>query len=53
MKIGVYRYLRLKFHVCVVIDYADTWLSNFKIEYIHENERVRETVLALFMWGPR
>ena len=44
MKMG--GYLRLKFRVCIliVVDYADTRFSNFKIEYLRDNEKVRETV---------
>ena len=30
----------------MVVDYADTQISNFASEYLHENEEVRETVLA-------
>ena len=33
-------------HVLMVVDYADTQISNFASEYLHENEEVRETVLA-------
>ena len=33
----------LKKNVCVV-DYADKWFSNLAIEYLFENEKVRETI---------
>ena len=31
-------------------DYADTQFSNFAIEYLHEREKVRETVFACSYW---
>ena len=39
-------YLRLKLFVCVVVQCVDTRFSNFVIEYLPENEKVRETVLG-------
>ena len=38
--------------VHIVIDYADTRLSNFGIEYLHENEKIREHNSPVHM-GPR
>ena len=46
LKIQKCSYLKKFLHVGVVIDYADTQFSNFAIEYLHENEKVCETVLA-------
>ena len=37
--------------MCVINDYADTQFSNFAIEYLHEREKVRETVLACSYWA--
>ena len=34
------------FHVCIIVDYADTRFLNFAIEYLHENKKVDETVFA-------
>ena len=39
-------YLRIKFSVRVVVDYAVMRFSNYKIEYPRKNEKVRETILA-------
>ena len=42
-----------KFENCCIFrkfDYADTRFFNFAIEYLRENEKVRETVLA-FSYG--
>ena len=39
-------YLRLKLHVWVVVDYAETRFLNFVIKYLCENEKIRETVLG-------
>ena len=36
--------------MCVINDYADTQFSNFAIEYLHEREKVRETVFACSYW---
>ena len=47
MKISV---SKEKSGVCVVVDYTDTWFSNFAIKYLHENEKFRETVFA-FSYG--
>ena len=39
-------YLRLKFRVRIVGDYTVTRFFNFKIKYLHKNEKVCETVLT-------
>ena len=36
----------LKLPLCADFDYADTWFPNFAIEYLHEDEKVHETVFA-------
>ena len=33
------------------VDYADTRFSNFAIEYLRENEKVRETVFDYSYWA--
>ena len=34
------------------VENTDMWFSNFGIEYIRENKKVRETVLpVVFIWG--
>ena len=44
MKLG--GYLRRKFCVPVVVDYTEPQISNFVIEYLCNDEKVRKTVLA-------
>ena len=46
LKIWKPPYLKKNLGVRVVLDYADTGFSNFAIEYLRENEKVRETVFA-------
>ena len=40
-------YPRLKFHVHVVNDYADTQILNFAIQHLCKHKKVSKTVLAL------
>ena len=51
-KISKSQYLKNKLCVRVVKDYADTQFSNFAIEYLHENLKIRETVFVC-SYGPR
>ena len=39
-------YLKQYLCVCIVNDYVDTKISNFGIEYLRENEKVREIGFA-------
>ena len=39
-------YIKKKIRVRVVVDYGDTRISNFAIEYLCKNEKVCETVFA-------
>ena len=42
-------YLRLKLCVHPIFDYADTHNSHFKIDYLHENKTVCDTVVPVCM----
>ena len=33
-------------HANIVVDFTNMLISNFAIEYLHENEKFRESVLA-------
>ena len=46
IKIKKLPYRKKNSGVSIVVDYADTGFSNFAIEYLRENEKVRETVFA-------
>ena len=39
--------------VCVVVDYAERWFSNFVIEYLRENKKGLRNYFCLFIRGPR
>ena len=49
MKMGGYP--RLKFRVREVVDYEDTHISNFVIEYLDENEKVCDIAFACCSYG--
>ena len=38
--------IKKKLRVHVIVDYADTQLSNFAIEFLRENEKIRAIVFA-------
>ena len=46
LKIWKQRYLKKNSGVCVIIYYQDTGFSIFTIEYLCENEKVHETIVA-------
>ena len=51
LKFAIVGYLWLQFCVRVVVDYADMQISKLANDYVRENERIRDIVLACSYWA--